>query len=284
MNRRVLVLGGSGLLGRSFLAHRPAELTILAPLIDELPLEDRSGLARCLREEAVDLVVCMAAWTAVDDCEKDPDLAFRVNGILPGRLAGMVERMQLPFVFVSTDYVFDGASGRPYLEHDPAHPLGVYGRSKWYGECAVREACSRYRIVRTAGLYGEGGPNFVDAIRKRLETGACEVVTDEVNSPTWVDDLAPALWTIALGEENGTWHLTASGGASRFDQARRIAELSGHDPERIRPTTHAVLMRPAPRPKYSILNCQASREVFGLALPSWDDALRRYLAGGRDGT
>ena len=98
------------------------------------------------------------------------------------------------------------------------------------------------------------------------------------NSPTWVDDLAPALWVIALGDDSGTWHLTASGGASRYEQARKIAELSGRDPGLVHPTTHAALGRAAPRPAYSVLDCQAAREVFKVALPAWDEALGRYLS------
>jgi len=283
MNRRVLVLGASGLLGRSLVRHAPRDVQILAPPIEELPLEDRAGLARRLREEAVDAVICLAAWTAVDACESDPETAFRVNGILPGRLAGMVERLQLPLCLFSTDYVFDGEATRPYREYDPVGPLSVYARSKWYGECAVREACTRYKIVRSSGLYGEGGPDFVQAIRQRLAQGPAEVVVDEVNSPTWVDDLAPHVWTIALSEEVGTWHLTSASGASRFEQARRIAGLSGRDPDLVRPTTRAALGRPARRPAYSVLDCQAAKEVFAIELPSWDDAFARYLAPARTG-
>ena len=282
MNRRVLVLGGSGLLGRALQRHRPEGVVLLAPDMDELPLEDRPGLARFLRESAVDAVLCLAAWTAVDACEEDPERAFRVNGILAGRLAALVERLQLPLLFLSTDYVFDGRQARPYREHDAVNPLSVYGRSKWYGECAVRQAGSRCNIVRASGLFGEGGPDFVQAILARLQAGEVEVVTDEVNAPTWVDDLAPALWTIALSEETGTWHLASSGGASRFEQARRIAELSGFDPARVRPTTHAQLRRPAPRPACSLLDGQAAREVFGLELPPWEDGLARYLTARRD--
>jgi dTDP-4-dehydrorhamnose reductase len=281
MSRRILVLGGAGLLGRGLQRHAPAEVRVLAPLIDDLPLEDGPRLARFLREEAVDSVICLAAWTAVDACEDDPERAFRVNGILPGRLAGMADRLSLPFLFLSTDYVFDGLSGRPYREFDAANPLSVYGRSKRYGERAVREACPHANIVRSAGLYGEGGPDFVQSIRSRLALGPVDVVTDEVNSPTWVDDLAPALWTLALSGESGTWHLTSSGGASRFEQARRIAELSGHDPALIRPTTRDALRWPARRPPYSVLDCQAAREIFGVSLADWDDALARYLGGGR---
>lgn len=279
---RVLVLGGSGLLGRSLRRHAPYDTVMLAPEQEDLPLEDRDKLARYLRDEAVDRILCLAAWTDVDGCESDPDLAFRVNGILPGRLALMADRLGLPILFMSTDYVFDGESARPYREFDPARPLSAYGRSKLYGERAVRLANARASIVRSSGLYGAGGPNFVDAILGRARQGPVEVVTDEVNAPTFVEDLAPALWKIALADEPGVWHLANGGAVSRFECARTIVSRAGFDPERVRPTTRARLGRPAPRPAYSVLNCQAAREVFGLLLPPWEDALSRYLeqAGG----
>jgi dTDP-4-dehydrorhamnose reductase len=277
MSERILVLGASGLLGRAVLRHVPPGVTALAPAEEELRLEDRAGMARFLREEAVDRVLLLAAWTQVDACEEDPERAFRINGILPGLLAAMLERLHVPLLFMSTDYVFDGRSPRPYREFDPVSPLGVYARSKWHGECAVRAATSSYRIVRSCGLYGPGGPDFVRAVLKALESGPVPVVTDEEVSPTYVEDLAPALWTIARSEETGTFHLAAGGSVSRFHMARRIAEQRGLDPGRVLPTTRAALGRAAPRPPRSILDCQAAREVFGLALPSWEDGLRRFL-------
>jgi dTDP-4-dehydrorhamnose reductase len=280
---RILVLGSSGLLGQSLIRHAPEGVRCLAPEQDDLPLEDQPGLDRFLRREGVDRIICLAAWTNVDGCEDDPDRAFRVNGILPGRLALMAERLGIPFLFMSTDYVFDGEARVPYREYDEARPLSVYGRSKWHGECAVRSAAPRACIVRSAGLYGEGGPGFVSAILNRLQAGPVEVVTDEVNTPTYAEDLAPAVWHVALADLPGTWHLTNSGKVSRFEFARRIAELSGHEVDLVRPTTHARLGRPARRPAYSVLACQAVREILGLELPSWEDALSRHMAAAASG-
>jgi len=277
MSRRILIIGSSGLLGRALLRHVPADVVPLAPSQDDLPMEDRAGLSRFYREEAVDGLILAAAWTQVDACEEDPDRAYLVNGILPGRAARMADRLGLPVTFISTDYVFGGQAGRPYREFDPVDPQGVYARSKWHGECAVREVASDHRIVRTSGLFGAGGPDFVQAILARLEQGGANVVTDEVNSPTWVDHLAPALWQIALSEESGTFHAAAGGAVSRFEMACRIALWSGCDPALVRPTTRAAFGRPAPRPGYSALNCQALREIHGLSLPSWEEGLHGFL-------
>jgi dTDP-4-dehydrorhamnose reductase len=280
MAQRILIVGASGLLGRALLRHRPEGVEPLAPGPEEQPMEDLDRLRERLRVERVDRVLWLAAWTAVDDCEADPDRAFLQNGILPGRAAQEAARLGLPLVFLGTDYVFDGRAQRPYREFDTVGPLSVYARSKWYGECRVREAGGLHRIVRAAGLYGPGGPDFVGAMLERLRRGPVRVVTDEVNTPTLVDDLAPALWRVALGEEPGTWHLTARGAVSRYDFARRIAELAGLDADLVQPTTHAELGRPAPRPAYSVLDCQAAQAVFGCALPSWEDGIARHLGGG----
>lgn len=280
MAQRVLILGASGLLGRALLRHLPEGVEALAPSPEELPIEEIGRLRDRLRVERIDRVLWLAAWTAVDDCESDPDRAFLQNGILPGRAAQAAARLELPLVYLGTDYVFDGRARRPYREFDGVGPQSVYARSKWYGECRVREAGGLHRIVRTAGLYGPGGPDFVGAILDRLRSGPAHVVTDEVNTPTLVDDLAPALWRIALSEEPGTWHLTARGEVSRFEFARRIAELAGFDRERVKPTTHAEIARPAPRPAYSVLDCQAAEAVFGCALPSWEEGIARHLLGG----
>lgn len=280
MTQRVLILGARGLLGRALQRTAPPEVELHCPTREDLPLDDLEGLGRRLREEPVDRLFLLAAWTRVDDCEADPDRAFRINGILPGRIAAQAERRGLPLVFVSTDYVFDGAGSTPYREYDPIAPVNQYGRSKAYGEAAVREASRSARIVRTSGLYGDGGPDFVTSIRRALAAGGpLRVVADQITAPTWVDDLARALWVVGLGEEAGTFHLTAAGELSWCDFAREIALVSGDDPGRIAPITAAESGRAATRPAYSVLNGQRAREIFGLSMPDSRQALRAFLAG-----
>ena len=174
MSRRVLILGAGGLLGRALRRKRPAEevasggVEIFASDLADLPLEDPDRIARFIETNTIDCVLLLAAWTAVDACESDPERAFRVNGILPGRVASRTQDLGVPLTFISTDYVFDGEADRPYREYDPVRPLSVYARSKHYGECAVRAAAWDLRLVRTSGLYGPGGPDFVEAMLIRL--------------------------------------------------------------------------------------------------------------------
>lgn len=276
MISRVLILGGSGLLGRAMLRHVPDGVEVDAPGEDDLRLEDLDSLERRLVSQPVDALLLLAAWTHVDACESDPERAFLINGILPGRVAALAERLGFELTFLSTDYVFDGTSDRPYREHDQASPLGVYARSKWYGECAVRENTRRCRVVRATGLFGRGGPDFVSAVLERLASGPVNVVTDEICSPTYVDHLAGPLWRIVLGDCRGTWHLAARGEVSRFDMARRMAFLAGVDQDRVRPVTLSALGRPAPRPARAILDCQAARDALGISLPPWEEGLDAY--------
>ena len=144
----------------------------------------------------------------------------------------------------------------------------------------MREASRAARIVRTSGLYGEGGPDFVASIRRSLSAaGPLRVVADQITAPTWVDDLARALWVVGLGDEAGTFHLSAAGELRWCDVARAIARASGEDPERITPITAAERGRAAARPASSVLSGLRDREILGLSLPQTRDALRAFLVG-----
>ena len=266
------------MLGRALRRHVPPAVRIDAPTRADLPLEDVAQIEEYWRERDITHVLLVAAWTRVDDCESDPERAFLTNGILPGRIARRAAHHDVSVTFLSTDYVFPGTAGSPYRESDPAAPAGIYGRSKWMGESEVRAAGTKHRVVRTAGLYGQGGPDFLAAILPRLEAGEVRVVDDQVLAPTWVDALAPALWSVVLGNEPGTFHLTCGGEVSWFGFARAIAEFRGLPVERVVPIATRELGRPAPRPAYSVLDNQRAEVLLGVTLPSWRDALASYLA------
>lgn len=277
MGTRILILGGAGLLGRALLRHVPPWAEAIAPPRAELPLEDADAIVSRIEAGGIGGVILTAAWTRVDDCESDPERAFLVNGHLPGRLASALVPLGIPLTFLSTDYVFDGNARRPYREYDPAAPQGVYARSKWYGECAVREAAGEFRIVRTCGLYGNGGPDFVTAIKDRLARGPVSVVEDQIVAPTLVDDLAPAVWQIARSPFYGTIHAAAAGETNWFLFARELARGLGYAEESVQPTTAEKFGRPAPRPAYSILDTQRLCTELGISLPDWRDGLARRV-------
>jgi len=224
-----------------------------------------------------DWIFQLAAFTKVDDCEAEADRAYRVNALGARHAAQAAVDSGAAILFPSTDYVFDGESPRPYREYDAVHPRSVYGASKWAGEQCVREIQPRHIVARTAWLFGPGGPNFVDTIRRRAAEGApLRVVADQRGAPTYTHDLAPALVRLAEGGHFGTFHVTNAGETTWHELALRVVQRSGAKVA-VETTTTAELGRPAPRPAYSVLSNQLFEETTGARLPVWTDAVDRYL-------
>jgi dTDP-4-dehydrorhamnose reductase len=278
---RVYVTGWDGLLGSALVpalragGHEVAGMSIAdADITDAAFLRDRLGAFR------PDTVIHLAALTAVDRCESEPEEAFRVNEVGSRVVAEEANRVNAAVFALSTDYVFDGAKGSPYTEDDATAPLSVYGRSKLAGEDAVRAGASRWTIVRSAWLYGAAGRNFVDTIldvAARQETLA--VVDDQTGSPTYVADLAGGLASLVGARAQGLLHLANAGSATWFDLAREALRLTGGDPAKVRRATTAELGRPAPRPPHSALDCARAQARHGVTLRPWRDALADYLGG-----
>jgi dTDP-4-dehydrorhamnose reductase len=202
-----------------------------------------------------DLVINAAAYTRVDDAETHEAAAFAVNATGAANLARAATAAGAAMLHVSTDYVFDGTATEPYSEDHPVGPRSAYGRTKAAGEWAVRALCPRSWIVRTAWLYGAGGPNFVTTMaRLATERDTVQVVTDQTGQPTWTRDLGDLIVRlVASGAPYRTYHGTASGQTSWHGLARAVFEQLGHDPDRVQPTTTAAFPRPAPRPAWSVL-------------------------------
>jgi dTDP-4-dehydrorhamnose reductase len=228
-----------------------------------------------------DWIFHLAAFTRVDDCEADADQAHRVNALGARHVACAARDANAAMLLVSTDYVFGGDARRPYREYDVAGPRSVYAASKWAGEQCVRELLPRHLVVRTAWLFGPGGTNFVDTIRRRAAEGKpLAVVDDQRGSPTYTADLAPALVQLADQGQVGTFHVTNAGDATWHEVAVRIVQKVGAGVE-VAATTTAALARPAPRPAYSVLSNQLYEETTGSRMPSWQDAVDRYLESRR---
>jgi dTDP-4-dehydrorhamnose reductase len=247
------------------LKHGEADVTRLDALIHP---------ARTFRP---DWILHLAAFTRVDDCESEPDRAFLVNAVGAKNAALAAAACGASILAISSDYVFDGAAHAPYREYTAAAPRSVYGASKWAGEQAVREVNPRHFVVRTAWLYGKGGPNFIDTILRKAGAGeALKVVDDQRGSPTWTQDLARALVALAATGEYGTYHVTNSGDCTWYDLAAYALDRAGLKVPLERTTTEAIA-RPARRPAYSVLGNQFYEHVTGAPLPHWQDAVDRYL-------
>ncbi len=282
---RVLVTGAGGQLAHDLLAAcRDDEVVALTRA--DLDIADEAAVVATVRQVAPEVVINTAAWTDVDGCESDPDRAHAVNALGPWWLARACRDVDARLVHVSTDYVFDGeaprdgtGAPRPWIETDPVAPRSVYGASKLAGERLVAQTLAEHVIVRTAWLAGGGGGNnFVRTmLRVAREGGALQVVDDQIGSPTFTADLAPALRHLAVARRSGTYHVVNAGQASWFDLASATFELAGLEVDlAAQPST--ALDRPAPRPAWSVLDTRHARLSGVPALPQWRDGLARLLA------
>lgn len=246
---------------------------------DDMPVEDAEAVRRVMAELRPDWVVHCAALTDVDGCEADPVLAEAINGRGPGLIAAACREIGATMLQVSTDYVFAGDGQRPYREDDPTGPRSVYGRSKLSGEQQVLAAgLERAFVVRTAWVFGPGGKNFPAAILARARQGGpLRVVDDQRGCPTMTHDLADALLDLAASDApGGLFHATNDGACDWHEFAEEICRQAGLEVavERMASTE---LQRPAPRPAWSVLDCERLAALRGRRLPPWRDALRRYL-------
>lgn len=276
---KIAVTGAAGMLARALLARlEAAGHQVRALRREQADVTSLKSLRAAIEPFAPRWVVHLAAFTRVDDCERDPDLAFRVNGLGARNAALAAAACDAAVLAISTDYVFDGKAARPYREYDPVGPMSVYGRSKWAGEEAVREVAPHHVIVRTSWLYGAGGTNFVDSIlRKARHSEPLSVVDDQRGSPTWTEDLAGALVALVAAAEYGTYHCTNRGDCTWHELAEHVVARAGHDTPVLRISTRE-LARPAARPAYSVLDGGWCEHVTGHRMPHWKDAVDRYLA------
>ena len=275
---KVLVTGAGGLLAHAVvpvLAAAGHEVRSLGHA--ELDVTNAQAVNVAVGPQRLDWVFHLAAFTRVDDCEKEQERAHQVNAIGARHAALAAARAGAALLAISTDYVFDGSASAPYREESAAAPLNVYGASKWAGEQAIREAAGRHLIVRTAWLFGAGGGNFVDTILKQARTEQeLSIVDDQRGSPTYTPDLAEGLARLAGSAENGTYHVVNGGDASWFELAEAAVTEAGL-PVRMKRVSTASLGRPARRPAYSVLDASKFTRSTGWPLPHWRDAVARHV-------
>lgn len=295
---RVLVTGAGGQLGRDVVdalsgvvppggrrcallgpdGDRRSGVDVVAADHRALPVEERAAVLTALDGLRPDVVVHTAACTAVDACESDPDRAFKVNALGTRHVAEACGAIGAHLVYLSTDYVFDGTSTRPYLEWDRPNPRSVYGRSKLGGE---QECPPWATVVRTSWVCGARGSNMVKtALQLAAGDAPMRFVDDQRGTPTFSADLAAALVTLATDRRPGTYHVTNQGDTTWFGFVRAIVAASGGDPGRVEAIATADLRppRPAPRPAYSVLDNAALRLTGLPLLPDWLDGLERLVA------
>ena len=275
---KVLITGSKGQLGLEISKQLKDNSGYEVILTDrnKLNIIDINDVNNIILSNKPDVVINCAAHTAVDLCETDVENAYKINAIGPRNLAIACEKVGAKLVQVSTDYVFDGKGVRPYREDDITCPNSIYGTSKLMGENFVKEFCSKYFIVRTAWLYGEGN-NFVRTMLKLAETNQeLNVVNDQFGSPTSTVDLAKAIIELMTTEYYGVYHGTCEGKCSWYDFAKKIFEIKNID-VKVNSVTSEVFKRPAPRPAYSVLD-NFMLELVGLnSFRNWEDSLREYL-------
>jgi dTDP-4-dehydrorhamnose reductase len=272
---RVLVFGASGMLGKDLLAaFSEDDVTGLGSR--DADLRDVGSVLSKTQQARPDWIILCAAYTDVDGCEKDPARAFAVNRDGAAHVARAAAQTGSRLVFISSDYVFDGEKRAPYEIEDPPNPINVYGRSKAEAESNLSEIVPDCCIVRTSWLFGVGGKCFPDTILKLARTQPeLRVVDDQRGCPTYTPDLAAVLASLVRKQANGVVHVTNGGSCSWFEFARAI--LAARSPETtVIPVTTAEFPRPARRPAHSVLSGR-SLQGFGIKLPDWQDALKRYL-------
>jgi dTDP-4-dehydrorhamnose reductase len=270
----ILVVGSKGMLGTDLM--RILEGDVRGVDVDEIDITSFESTRRVLLTLKPRIVVNTAAYTDVDGCETNREMAMQVNGEGVAHLAMAAGEIGAKLVHVSTDYVFDGAKGTPWLEDDGMNPLSVYGESKLAGELNARLAPD-HLIVRTQWLYGLHGKNFVETmLRLGREKKELAVVDDQTGSPTWTVDLSLAIKALIDTECSGTYHAANGGFCSWNGFARTIFEEAGLDVE-VKPMTTTELGRPAVRPLYSVLDCSKLAKDAGFQPEPWRDALRKYL-------
>lgn len=291
---KIILFGRNGQLG--------SELQrVLAPFGDvaavdyqEIDLQNDSAVEEFIRSQSPRVIVNASAYTAVDRAEQEQELAFQVNSHAPELMAKLALELKSAFIHVSTDYVFDGTLGRPYIETDEPNPLNVYGKSKLAGEQSVQMIGGAYLIFRTSWVYSMTGNSFVNKILEWARKNPnLRVVDDQVGNPTWARSLAEMIGSLLEKAGNspfeyferyaGVYHLAGRGYVSRFDMAKEIIRLASiHEPgliSSLQPARTSEFPAPAERPLFSALDCTHFESTFGLRLPEWQSALEHAMLG-----
>ncbi|MBO4988066.1 MAG: dTDP-4-dehydrorhamnose reductase [Lachnospiraceae bacterium] len=276
--KRIIVTGCYGQLGKEInrLYEGNRDIELINTDVDELDISDVNAVINLAKRAEPYAIINCAAYTAVDACETDKDLAFRVNALGPRNLAIAARETGAKLVHVSTDYVFDGEKKTPYYESDPLCPQTVYGFTKAEGEKMIQQMMHRFFILRTAWLYGDG-KNFVKTMLRLSETNdTIRVVSDQYGTPTSAYELARAIDSLLFTSNYGVFHATCEGSCNWAEFAQEIFRLAGKN-TKVEPITTAEYAAPAKRPANSILENYMLKVTNGYQFADWHDAIERYM-------
>lgn len=275
---RILVTGVKGQLGYDVVNELEKRgHTAIGVDIDEMDITDAEAVDRVITEADVEAVIHCAAYTAVDAAEDNLELCRRVNAAGTENIAKVCKKLDLKMVYISTDYVFDGEGERPWEPDDRRDPLNAYGIGKYEGELAVEENLEKYFIIRIAWVFGVNGKNFIKTMLKLGETrDEVSVVNDQIGSPTYTYDLARLIVDMVETEKYGRYHATNEGFCSWYEFACEIFRQAGMN-VKVNPVTSDEFPAKAKRPHNSRMSKEKLSENGFERLPSWQDALKRYL-------
>ncbi len=284
--RKLLLVGSKGMLAQKVSARAAAEWEIIAVDLPEFDLTDQAQVLATVQRLSPEIIINCAAFTNVDGCESEEEMATRVNGNAVGTLAEAAHAASATLVHISTDYVFPGTGNTPLNEEDSIGPQSAYGRSKLLGEQSIlTSGLEKYIILRTSWLYGPGGNNFVETIiRLAKEREKLGIVADQIGSPTYTGDLADAIFNILASDAvpYGIYHFSNDGACSWYDFALEIADLARKNGEdlkvkEISPIRTEDYPLPAKRPAYSVFSKEKYLQATGAGIPSWQESLATYM-------
>jgi dTDP-4-dehydrorhamnose reductase len=278
----ILITGARGLLGSELgLWLQNSSQNLRADIVSwDLPdfdITDTDRVKSEIKRLRPSIIIHLAALTDVDGCELNRAKTYRINTVATGGIVEAARESDSVLAFLSTDYVFDGTKGSPYDETDHPHPLSYYGQTKLAAEKEVQKQLRKFFTIRTAGLYGRPGKNFVDTILSQAQTQkTLSVVDDQTTSPTSARDLCPHIERLLTSSRYGIYHLANSGYCSWFEFAGAIIKFAGLK-NQVLPITTSESGRTAPRPAFSALDCRKFERAFNERLRPWKDALADYL-------
>ncbi|NIM93304.1 MAG: dTDP-4-dehydrorhamnose reductase [Anaerolineales bacterium] len=291
---RILLFGKYGQLGYELNRCLRPLGEVVAFDQEDLDLTESNQIPSLIREVQPTIIINAAAYTAVDRAEEEESLAYAMNAAAPGVMAEVANKLNAVLIHYSTDYVFDGAKGEPYIEDDSPNPINVYGRSKLEGEHAVQDVGASHIILRTSWLYSMRGPSFPNKVlRWAREQDVLRIVDDQIGSPTWARMLAEATaFLLAVGksfdkvwleERTGIYHLAGLGSANRFEWAAQILKNDPRSAEHVyrdlQRASSSEFPNQAQRPSFSALRCDKFASAFKLQIPPWEESLELAMGG-----